>query len=72
MTPTKRDLARRTDALTRPDGEYPPAGMITILSGERSGAEFETVDADRRLIRLDGVTHKLTENIRAEPETGDQ
>lgn len=63
--PMKRDLCRRADDLAGADKEYPVAGIITILAGERSGAEFETVDAGRGLIRIGGVTHELTENIRA-------
>jgi hypothetical protein len=59
---SRRELVRAVDNLDEGDG-LPVAGLITVYSSLMSDeVSVELVDRQRRLVDVDGVTHRLTRN----------
>lgn len=61
MTSSKTSLERRLEALEEP-AEYDDLPMLT-LAGLLSAEEIETVDEERRIVRLDGELRQDTARL---------
>lgn len=59
---SKCELERALDDFD--DGEYPEAGLITVLSAVHNDGTAECVDSERGLWRINGAVMRLLPNAR--------